>query len=132
MQPTIGDIVIKRTTSFQGTATYGGTTEVKSVYKNGNVVLAGVDGQHNVSYNRDEDYVLTPCNAPNNTGAKFVALSSATKADMQHSELMRKLNDILYEFEHIKRREQGFNAQDSSTLAAHIVALESILETLRN
>lgn len=129
-QPQVDDVVIWRMTNFQGTATYGHTTTVKSVYKNGNVVLAGVEGQHNVSRNRNGDYELTPCGATTRTGPKFVALTAATRADMKHSEAMRELADTLYAFENVKRREQAFNAQDVNTLNAHTAALKSILKTV--
>lgn len=129
-QPQVDDVVIWRMTNFQGTATYGRTTTVKSVYKNGNVRLTGVEAQHNVSHNRNGDYELTPCGATTRTGPKFVALTEATREDIKHSEAMRELADTLYAFENVKRREQALNAQDVNTLNAHTTALKSILKTI--
>ena len=129
-QPQVNNVVIQRITNYRGIATYGHKTTVKSVYKSGNVRLTGVEGQHNVSHNRNGDYELTPCGATTRTGPKFVALTAATRADMKHSEAMQELADTLYAFENVKRREQAFNAQDVNTLNAHTAALKSILKTV--
>lgn len=131
MTPIEGDAVIKLTINFQGVARYGHTTTVKSVYKNGNVILAHVDGQHNVTPTTDGAYQLTACGiSPVRATHSFVKLTSEVELDVKHSKRMHELMDLLYDLSHTKQRAKKFNAQTGEALESHIAALKTILKSL--
>lgn len=131
MTPIEGDAVIKRTIDFQGVARYGHTTTVKSVYKNGNVILAHVDGQHNVTPTTNGAYQLTACGSSTVRAThSFVKLTPEVELDVKHSKRMHELMDLLHDLSHAKQRAKKFNVQTGEALESHIAALKAILKSL--